>query len=234
MRTLRAELAEHTSPDTAYSVSQALSMVKTLARVKFDPTVEVVFCLGKTTGKGGGKPAQLRGVVQMPEGLGNVVRVAAVVSPAYEEAALAAGAEPGFVGQAALERIQAGELDFECCIATPDMMGALGKVAKILGPRGLMPNPKLGTLTTEVAEAIRAAKAGRVEFRADKAGVVHAVVGKASFGEDALRRNFDALLEAMRAARPATIKPAAFIRRLYFSSTMAPSIPVDLGDLPPA
>ena len=185
-----------------YSVSEAIAFLKENSFTKFDSSLEVVCNLGVDTKH---SDQQVRGVVAMPNGTGKQVRVAVFAKEAKAEEARNAGAD--LVGSDDLvAEIQSGKIDFDYCIATPDMMGTLGKVAKILGPKGLMPNPKLGTVTADVVTAIAKAKAGQVEFRAEKAGIVHAAVGKSSFSESNLVENAMALLSAVVRAKPVASK----------------------------
>jgi large subunit ribosomal protein L1 len=172
---------------------------------------------------------QVRGVVQLPHGTGKSVRVAVFAKGDKADEAKAAGAD--IVGAEDLaERVQAGEMDFDRCVATPDMMAIVGRLGKILGPRGLMPNPKLGTVTPDVATAVKGAKGGEVQFRAEKAGVIHAGVGKASFDEAQLADNVRAFVNAISRARPSGTK-GTFIKRLSVSSTMGPSVKIDVSSV---
>jgi len=209
-----------------YSIGEAVSFLKNNNFTKFDSSLEVVFNLGVDTKH---SDQQVRGVVAMPNGTGKQVRVAVFAKEAKAEEAKNAGAD--VVGSDDLvAEIQSGKINFDYCIATPDMMGVVGKVAKVLGPKGLMPNPKLGTVTVDVAGAIAKAKAGQVEFRAEKAGIVHAAVGKTSFTENDLVENVKALLSAVIKAKPAASK-GTYLKSVYVSSTMGPSLPIDLSDL---
>ena len=171
----------------------------------------------------------VRGVVTLPNGTGKSVRVAVFAKAGKAEEATAAGAD--LVGADDLAaKVQAGEIDFDRCVATPDMMPVVGKLGKILGPRGLMPNPKLGTVTNDVAEAIKAAKGGQVEFRAEKAGIIHAGVGKASFAEEQLAENVRAFVKAINAAKPSGAK-GTYIKKVSLSSTMGPGVRLEVSDL---
>jgi large subunit ribosomal protein L1 len=188
--------------NAAYSVDEAVKMIKERAKAKFDETIELCLNLGVDPRH---SDQNVRGVVALPHGTGKTMRVAVFAKGDKAEAALAAGAD--LVGADDLaEKIQAGEMNFDRVIATPDMMGVVGKLGKVLGPRGLMPNPKLGTVTADVATAVRNAKAGEVQFRAEKAGIVHAGVGKASFSEQQLNDNVRAFLSAILNAKPAGSK----------------------------
>ncbi|MEK6734005.1 MAG: 50S ribosomal protein L1 [Pseudomonadota bacterium] len=209
-----------------YSIGEATSFLKNNSFTKFDSSLEVVCVLGVDTKH---SDQQVRGVVSMPHGTGKKVRVAVFAKEAKLEEAKSAGADIAGADDL-VQDIQAGKIDFDYCIATPDMMGVVGKVAKILGPKGLMPNPKLGTVTPDVVGAIKKAKAGQVEFRAEKAGIVHAGVGKLSFAENNLVENVQALLSAVVKARPAASK-GAYLKSVYLSSTMGPSLPIDVASL---
>src|ERR1700674_3049067 len=207
-------------------VEDAVKLIKSRASAKFDETVEVAMNLNVDPRK----PDQnLRGTVILPHGTGKSVRVAVFARGDRAKEAEAAGAD--VVGAEDLaEKIQAGEINFDRAIATPDMMSVVGRLGKILGPRGLMPNPRLGTVTQNVTEAVQAAKGGQVEFRADKAGIVHAGVGKASFTEDALVDNVRAFVGAITRAKPTGVK-GTYIKRVSLRSTMGPAVKVDLVGL---
>ena len=212
--------------DKNYALGEAVSLVRSASFTKFDSSLELVCVLGVDTKH---SDQQVRGVVSMPHGTGKKVRVAVFAKEAKAEEAKKAGAE--VVGaEDLLQDIQAGKIDFDYCIATPDMMGVVGRAAKILGPKGLMPNPKLGTVTPDVVSAISKAKAGQIEFRAEKAGIVHAAVGKISFKEDSLVENAQVLLSAVMKAKPAASK-GAYLKSVYVSSTMGPSVSVDVTGL---
>ena len=209
-----------------YGLEEAIKMIKDRAGAKFDETVEISMNLGIDPRHA---DQTVRGVVTLPNGTGKSVRVAVFAKEAKAEEATKAGAD--VVGTDDLAgRIQAGEIDFDRCIATPDMMPVVGKLGKILGPRGLMPNPKLGTVTNDVAEAVQAAKGGQVEFRAEKAGIVHAGVGKASFSETALAENIKAFARAISNAKPSGAK-GTYIKRVSVSSTMGPGVKLDVSSL---
>lgn len=202
-----------------YSLSEAVKLVKSNATAKFDETVEIAINLNVDAKKA---EQNIRGVISLPHGTGKVYRVAVFARGPKAEEAKKAGAD--LVGADELvEQIQKGEILFDKCVATPDMMGVVGKVAKILGPRGLMPNPKLGTVTMDVAGALGAIKSGQIEYRTEKAGVVHSRVGKASFSEGALEDNIKALLDVVQKARPAGVK-GTYIKKLSLSSTMGPGL----------
>ena len=207
-----------------YELTAAVKMVKDAATAKFDETIEVAMSLNVDPRHA---DQMVRGVVQLPNGTGKNVRVAVFAKDAKADEARAAGAD--LVGAEDLaEKIQAGEMDFDRCIATPDMMAVVGRLGKVLAPRGLMPNPKLGTVTPDVAGAIAAQKGGQVEFRVEKAGVIHAGVGKASFAEDALEANVSAFINAVLRAKPAGAK-GTFVKKVAVSSTMGPGVKVDVG-----
>ncbi|MEM9121824.1 MAG: 50S ribosomal protein L1 [Pseudomonadota bacterium] len=208
--------------DKLFGLEDAVKLVKERATAKFDETVEVAINLGVDPRHA---DQLVRGVVQLPNGTGRTVRVAVFAKNEKADEAKEAGAD--LVGAEDLaEAIQKGEINFDRCIATPDMMGVVGRLGKILGPRGLMPNPKVGTVTPNVKAAVEAAKAGSVEFRVEKAGIVHAGVGKASFTEDAIAGNVRALVDAVIKAKPSGAK-GTYFKRLALSSTMGPGIQVD-------
>jgi large subunit ribosomal protein L1 len=209
-----------------YAIDDAINMVKSNATAKFDETVEVVINLNVDPRYA---DQMVRGVISLPKGTGKTVRVAVFAKDAKADEARAAGAD--IVGDADLiEAVSKGEIKFDRCIATPDMMGQLGKIAKILGPKGLMPNPKLGTVTPNVAQAIKDVKAGQVEFRVEKAGIIHAGIGKASFSSADLRANFDALYDAVVKARPSGAK-GKYVEKAGLSSTMGPGVKIDVAAL---
>jgi large subunit ribosomal protein L1 len=212
--------------NSSYALDQALALARQYATAKFDETIEVSMNLNVDPRKA---DQNVRGMVALPHGTGKTVRVAVFARGDKAEQAKAAGADK--VGaEDLMEEILKGVVDFDRCIATPDMMAIVGRLGKVLGPKGLMPNPKLGTVTPNVADAVTAAKAGQVEYRAEKAGIVHAGIGKASFAENALRENFQALLSAVQKAKPADIK-GSYIKKISVSSTMGPGIKVDLATL---
>jgi large subunit ribosomal protein L1 len=208
------------------AVDAAVKLVKERATAKFDETVEVAMNLNIDPRK---QDQNLRGTVMLPHGTGKSVRVGVFARGDKAKEAEAAGAD--VVGAEDLaEKIQAGQIDFDRAVATPDMMALVGRLGKILGPRGLMPNPRLGTVTQNIAEAVQAAKGGQVEFRADKAGIVHAGIGKASFTEDALIDNVRAFVGAITRAKPTGVK-GTYINRVNLSSTMGPGVKVELSGL---
>lgn len=209
-----------------YSLEEAVKLVKGGAKTKFDETVDVVMNLGVDPKH---SDQMVRGVIDMPNGLGKTIRVAVFAKGDKAEAAKAAGAD--LVGAEDLaDLIQKGEMNFDRCIATPDMMAVVGRIGKILGPRGLMPNPKLGTVTPDVAKAVKTAKSGSVEFKVEKAGIVHAGIGKASFKPEALVENIRALIGAVQKAKPTGSK-GTYIKKVSISSTMGPGVKIDLTEL---
>jgi large subunit ribosomal protein L1 len=209
-----------------YTVEEAVKLVKERAKAKFDETIEMAFNLGIDPKHA---DQNVRGVISLPHGTGKTVRVAVFAKGEKAEAAKKAGAD--LVGADDLaEKVQAGQMDFDRVIASPDMMVTVGKLGKVLGPRGLMPNPKLGTVTNDVAEAVKAAKGGQVEYRAQKEGIVHAGVGKASFSEQALVENVKALINAVNRAKPAGAK-GTYMKKVSISSTMGPGLKLDISSV---
>ena len=209
-----------------YGVDEALKLVKTNATAKFDETIEVALNLGVDPRHA---DQMVRGVVTLPAGTGKDVRVAVFAKGNKAEEATAAGAD--IVGaEDLMETIQGGTIDFDRVIATPDMMGIVGRLGKVLGPKGLMPNPKLGTVTPNVAEAVKAAKGGQVEFRVEKAGIIHSGIGKASFSEADLRKNFDAFVDAIVKAKPTGAK-GKYVKKVALSSTMGPGVKIDAAEV---
>jgi len=209
-----------------FGLEEAVKLVKANAKAKFDETVEIAVNLGVDPRHA---DQQVRGVVNLPSGTGRDVRVAVIAKDAKAAEATAAGAD--IVGAEELvERIQGGFMEFDRVIATPDMMALVGRLGKVLGPRGLMPNPRVGTVTPNVAQAVKDAKGGAIEFRVEKAGIVHAGVGKASFTEDALLANVRAMIDALNKAKPAGAK-GTYVKKISLSSTMGPGVKVDLANL---
>jgi large subunit ribosomal protein L1 len=205
-----------------YGLGEAVAMIKKRAAAKFDETVEIAMNLSVDTRH---SDQMVRGVINLPNGTGRNVRVAVFAKDAKADEAKAAGAD--IVGSDELmAEIQGGKIDFDRCIATPDMMPLVGRLGKVLGPRNLMPNPKTGTVTPDVGEAVKAAKGGAVDFRAEKAGIIHAGVGKASFDATALEENIRAFVTAVSRARPSGAK-GTFIERITISSSMGPGVKVD-------
>lgn len=219
-------LATAVDANKLHGVDEAISLIKTNATAKFDETVEIAMNLGVDPRHA---DQMVRGVVTLPAGTGKTVRVAVFARNEKAEEAKAAGAD--IVGaEDLLETIQGGTIDFERVIATPDMMGLVGRLGKVLGPKGLMPNPKLGTVTPNVGEAVKAAKGGQIEFRVEKAGIIHAGLGKASFSEADLRKNFDAFVDAIVKAKPSGSK-GKYVRKIALSSSMGPGVKVDIAEV---
>jgi large subunit ribosomal protein L1 len=217
---------EKVQSDKLYNLNDACEVVVSTASAKFDETVDVAISLGVDPRKA---DQNIRGAVPLPHGLGKSVRIAVFAKGDKAEEARAAGAD--VVGDAELvEQIKNGDLNFDAVVATPDMMGQVGKVGKILGPRGLMPSPKVGTVTFNVKEQVAILKAGQAEYRVDKAGIVHASIGKASFGGTKIKENFDALLQAINKAKPSTSK-GVYLKNCSMSVTMGPSVKVDATEL---
>jgi large subunit ribosomal protein L1 len=205
-----------------HGIDEAIGLAKTNATSKFDETIEVALNLGVDPRHA---DQMVRGVVTLPKGTGKSVRVGVFARGPKADEARAAGAE--VVGaEDLLEQVQGGQIDFDRCIATPDLMGLVGRLGKILGPKGLMPNPKLGTVTMNVGAAVEAAKGGQVEYRVEKAGIIHSGIGKASFPAEDLRANFDALVDAVVRAKPAGAK-GKYLKKVAVSSSMGPGIKVD-------
>jgi large subunit ribosomal protein L1 len=219
-------LAEIVDRTRLYGVDEAIGMLKANARAKFDETIEIALNLGVDPRHA---DQMVRGVVTLPAGTGKDVRVAVFARGAKAEEATAAGAD--VVGaEDLMETIQGGTIDFDRVIATPDMMGIVGRLGKVLGPKGLMPNPKLGTVTPNVTEAVKAAKGGQVEFRVEKAGIIHSGIGKASFPAEDLKRNFQAFVDAIVKAKPAGAK-GKYVKKVALSSTMGPGLKVDVAEV---
>ncbi len=209
-----------------YGVDEAIGIVKANATAKFDETVEIALNLGVDPRHA---DQMVRGVVSLPKGTGKDVRVAVFAKGDKADEARAAGAD--IVGaEDLMEEIQKGKTDFDRVIATPDMMGVVGRLGKVLGPKGLMPNPKLGTVTPNVGEAVKAAKGGQVEFRTEKAGIIHAGIGKASFTEADLKANFDAFVDAIVKAKPSGAK-GKFVQKVAISSSMGRGVKLDLEEI---
>ncbi|BCI68537.1 50S ribosomal protein L1 [Acetobacter aceti NRIC 0242] len=207
-----------------YALDEALALVKSNAKAKFDETVEISLNLGIDPRHA---DQMVRGLLSLPNGTGKTLRVGVFARGAKAEEALAAGAD--VVGaEDLMEKVQAGEINFDRCIATPDMMGLVGRLGKVLGPRGLMPNPKLGTVTMDVKGAVEAAKSGQVEYRAEKAGIIHAGIGKASFDADKLAENIRAFVDAVQKARPTGAK-GTYLKKVALSSTMGPGVSVEVS-----
>src|SRR5918993_590614 len=211
------KIREGIDPTKLVALSEAITLVKARAIAKFDETIEVAMNLGVDPRHA---DQMVRGVVTLPAGTGKTVRVAVF---AKGDKADVVGAED------LMETIQGGQIDFDRVIATPDMMGVVGRLGKVLGPKGLMPNPKLGTVTMDVGAAVKAAKGGQVEFRVEKAGIIHSGIGKASFSEAELRRNFDAFVDAIVRAKPTGAK-GKYVKKVAVSSTMGPGLKVEVAE----
>ncbi|MFS2108471.1 50S ribosomal protein L1 [Sphingomonas sp. Sphisp140] len=209
-----------------HGVDEAIALVKANATAKFDESIEVALNLGVDPRHA---DQMVRGVVTLPKGTGKTVRVGVFAKGAKADEAREAGAD--VVGaEDLLEIVQGGKIEFDRCIATPDMMGLVGRLGKVLGPKGLMPNPKLGTVTMNVAEAVKAAKGGQVEYRVEKAGIIHSGIGKASFPAEDLRANFDALVDAVVKAKPSGAK-GKYLKKVALSSSMGPGVKVDVAEV---
>ncbi|NJC33399.1 large subunit ribosomal protein L1 [Sphingomonas jejuensis] len=220
------QLASTIDREKLHGVDEAIGLLKQNASAKFDETIEVALNLGVDPRHA---DQMVRGVVTLPKGTGKTVRVGVFARGAKAEEATAAGAD--VVGaEDLLETVQGGTIDFDRCIATPDMMGLVGRLGKVLGPKGLMPNPKLGTVTMNVAEAVKAAKGGQVEYRVEKAGIIHSGIGKASFPAEDLRANFDALVDAVVKAKPSGAK-GKYVKKAAMSSSMGPGIKLDVAEV---
>jgi large subunit ribosomal protein L1 len=219
-------LATAIDREKLYGINEAIALARENATSKFDETIEVALNLGVDPRHA---DQMVRGVVTLPKGTGKTVRVGVFAKGAKAEEALAAGAD--VVGaEDLMEIVQGGKIDFDRCIATPDMMGVVGRLGKILGPKGLMPNPKLGTVTMNVAQAVKDAKGGQIEYRVEKAGIIHSGIGKASFPAEDLRANFDALVDAIVKAKPSGAK-GKYVRKATVSSTMGAGIKVDTAEV---
>jgi large subunit ribosomal protein L1 len=214
------------NPEQLHGVDEAIALARTNATAKFDETIEVALNLGVDPRHA---DQMVRGVVTLPKGTGKTVRVGVFARGPKADEAREAGAD--VVGaEDLMEIIQGGTIDFDRCIATPDMMGVVGRLGKVLGPKGLMPNPKLGTVTMNVSQAVKDAKGGQVEYRVEKAGIIHSGIGKASFPAEDLRANFDALVNAVVRAKPSGAK-GKYVRKIAVSSSMGPGIRVDVAEV---
>ncbi len=219
-------LAAAVNRDKLYGINEAIALAKANATSKFDETIEVAMNLGVDPRHA---DQMVRGVVTLPKGTGKTVRVGVFAKGAKADEAREAGAD--VVGaEDLMEIVQGGTIDFDRCIATPDMMGVVGRLGKVLGPKGLMPNPKLGTVTMNVAEAVKAAKGGQIEYRVEKAGIIHSGIGKASFAAEDLRANFDALVDAIVKAKPSGAK-GKYVRKVAISSTMGAGVRIDTAEV---
>ena len=217
---------EGVDPAKAYSLEEAVKLIKDRAKAKFDETIEIAMNLGVDPKHA---DQMVRGVVNLPNGTGRTVRVGVFARGAKADEAKAAGAD--VVGAEDLvEKVNAGEINFDRCIATPDMMGLVGRLGKVLGPRGMMPNPRVGTVTMDITNAVKGAKGGSVEFRVEKSGIVQAGIGKASFSEEKLAQNVKALADAVAKAKPAGAK-GTYIQRVAVSSSMGPGVKIEPGTL---
>ena len=216
------QASEHIDPERLYSPGEAVTLAKANQVTKFDPTVEVALRLGVDPRK---QDQMVRGTVNLPNGTGKTARVLVFATGDRAEEARAAGAD--FVGSDDLiERIQGGFLDFDAVVATPDLMGKVGRLGRVLGPRGLMPNPKVGTVTTDVGKAVTEIKGGKIEFRVDKNGNLHFIIGKASFTPAALLENYSAALDEVIRLKPAAAR-GRYLKKITFTTSMGPGIPVD-------
>jgi large subunit ribosomal protein L1 len=219
-------LATTVDREKLHGIDEAIALARTNATAKFDETIEVALNLGVDPRHA---DQMVRGVVTLPKGTGKTVRVGVFAKGAKADEAREAGAD--VVGaEDLMEIVQGGTIDFDRCIATPDMMGIVGRLGKILGPKGMMPNPKLGTVTMNVGEAVKAAKGGQIEYRVEKAGIIHSGIGKASFPAEDLRANFDALVDAVVKAKPSGAK-GKYVRKIAVSSSMGPGIKVDTAEV---
>ncbi|QNA83088.1 50S ribosomal protein L1 [Sphingomonas sp. So64.6b] len=219
-------LATTVDREKLHGIDEAIAIARANATAKFDETIEVALNLGVDPRHA---DQMVRGVVTLPKGTGKTVRVGVFAKGAKADEAREAGAD--VVGaEDLMEIVQGGTIDFDRCIATPDMMGVVGRLGKILGPKGMMPNPKLGTVTMNVAEAVKAAKGGQIEYRVEKAGIIHSGIGKASFPAEDLRANFDALVDAIVKAKPSGAK-GKYVRKIAVSSSMGPGVKVDTAEV---
>ncbi len=224
--TKRAKVHALVDREKLHGVDEAIAIAKANATSKFDESIEVALALGVDPRHA---DQMVRGVVTLPKGTGKTVRVGVFAKGAKADEAREAGAD--VVGaEDLLEIVQGGKVDFDRCIATPDMLGLVGRLGKILGPKGMMPNPKLGTVTMNVGEAVKAAKGGQVEYRVEKAGIIHSGIGKASFTAEDLRANFDALVDAISKAKPSGAK-GKYLKKIAMSSSMGPGIKIDVAEV---
>ncbi len=224
--TKKAKVLAGLDADKLYGVEEAIKLLKEHASKKFDETIEIAMNLGIDTRHA---DQQVRNVVSLPAGTGKTVKVAVFAKGDKAEEALKAGADK--VGaEDLMEDMQNGNLDYDRVIATPDMMGVVGRLGKVLGPKGLMPNPKLGSVTPNPAEAVKAAKGGQIEFRAEKAGIIHAGIGKASFSEADLKKNFETFVDAIVKAKPSGSK-GKYVKKIALSSTMGPGLKIDTNEV---
>jgi len=219
------EAAKKVDKTKLYSFDEAIKLAKEIKSAKFDETVDLAFRLGVDPRHA---DQMIRGALALPAGTGKTVRVVAITSGSKVDEATAAGADHAG-GEDIINKIAGGWLDFDRVIASPDMMSKLGKVARLLGPRGLMPNPKLGTVTTDIAGAVKEQKAGKVEYRTEKTGIVHVPIGKSSFTTEQLKANYNAIVSAIVKAKPASAK-GTYIKSLTLSTTMGPGIKIDTAE----
>ena len=220
------DVSKSLNPQKLYSIDEAISLAKDVAFAKFDESVDLAFRLGVDPRHA---DQMIRGAIALPEGTGKAVRVCVITSGDKIKLAEESGAD--FVGgEEMVQKIQGGWLDFDRVIASPDMMGKLGRIGRVLGPRGLMPNPKLGTVTPDVAKAVKEQKAGKVEYRTDKNGIVHVLIGKKSFDSNKLKENFKSIVGAILKAKPASAK-GTFLKSLTISTTMGPGIKIDTSEV---
>ena len=224
--TKRAKVHALVDREKLHGIDEAIAIAKANATSKFDESIEVALALGVDPRHA---DQMVRGVVTLPKGTGKTIRVGVFAKGAKADEAREAGAD--VVGaEDLLDIVQGGKVDFDRCIATPDMMGLVGRLGKILGPKGMMPNPKLGTVTMNVGEAVKAAKGGQVEYRVEKAGIIHSGIGKASFPAADLRANFDALVDAVSKAKPSGAK-GKYLKKIAMSSSMGPGIKIDVAEV---
>lgn len=217
---------ENLDKNLLHTLKEAIGTIKNRATAKFDETIEIALSMNVDPRKA---DQNLRGMISLPHGTGKSVRVAVFAREDKAKDALQAGADIAGA-EDLMEKVQKGEIDFDRCIATPDMMVIVGRLGKILGPKGLMPNPKLGTVTPDVVGAVKAAKGGQVEYRSEKAGILHASVGKASFSDEALLENIKTFVTTVMKARPASVK-GTYLKKAHLSSTMGPSVKLDTEEL---
>jgi large subunit ribosomal protein L1 len=223
-----AEIQKLVQPGKQYPILEAIALLKKTATAKFEEGVDIAINLGIDAKK---SDQNVRGATVLPHGTGKTVRVAVFTQGANAEAARAAGAEPDLIGMADLaEKIQAGNMAFDVVIASPDAMGVVGRLGTVLGPRGLMPNPKVGTVTPDIATAVKNAKAGQVRYRTDKNGIVHCTVGKIKFEPNAIKENIERLLDNVRKAKPSSAK-GVYLKKIILSTTMGPGLTIEQASL---
>lgn len=220
------EIYSNVDKEKQYSLEDAVKVVKTNAKAKFDETIDIAVSLNIDVKKG---DQNIRGMISLPHGTGKTYKVAAFVKEDKVKEAKDAGADSAGSDEL-IEQVKKGEINFDRCVATPDMMASLGKIAKILGPKGLMPNPKLGTVTDNIKDAVKALKAGQVEYRAEKSGIVHAGIAKASFDVGKIKENIKTLIDALNKAKPDSVK-GAYLKSISLSSTQGAGVKVDISSL---